>query len=156
VSKPEVSQASTMAFTEMALYVKAVAQKYGQEEALRLMYDTFWTYGSQVGGMLGQQFEGKEVTAPDILGAMAPIFDSVGFVFEVTASTPAQVTAKFTTCPIAAACYAVGMPTKPFCSNLGIPLCNAIVQAIHPRATWADIRHRESADDYCLEQVTIR
>jgi len=155
MSKVEVTQASTQYNTQMALYVMAVAEKYGQEEALQLMHATFWKYGSQVGGMLRQQFEGKQANAPDIFGVMAPIFDSVGFGFEVTESTPGRVTAKFTTCPIAAACYAVGMPTKQFCANLGIPLCNALVQAINPTARWVETRHRESADDYCLEGVTV-
>ena len=155
MSKEEVAQASAQAYIEMALYVKAVAEKYGQEEALQLMHDTFWKYGSQVGAVLSRQFEGRQASAPDIFDVMAPIFDSVGFGFEVTESTPGQVTAKFTACPIAAACYAVGMPTKQFCANLGIPFCNALVQAINPTARWAETRHRESADDYCLEGVTV-
>jgi hypothetical protein len=155
MSDERVTQASTEALTEMALYVMAVADKYGREEALKLMYDTFWKYGSQVGGMLSQQFQGKAATAPEIFAVMAPIFDSVGFGFEITESTPGQVTARFTTCPVAAACYAAGMPTREFCANLGVPLCNAMVQAMNPTAAWAGVRHRESADDYCLEQVTV-
>ena len=156
MSENKAAQASTMVFSEMALYVMAVAEKYGQEEALQLMYDTFDKHGAQVGTMLGQQFEGKqEVSAPEIWGALAPVWESVGFEFEVQESTPKQVTAKFTTCPVYAGCNAVGMSDELFCQNLGMPLCNAIVKTMNPTANFADIRHRESAEDYCLEQLKV-
>jgi hypothetical protein len=150
-----IADATSAVFSQLANYVMTVAKKHGHQEAFDLLSSAYTQYGTQIGGMLKPQFEGQEANAQDIFGVMGPMEESVGFEFEVTDSTPEKVTAKFTRCPLYEGCQAVGAPHEEFCNNLGLPFVNAIAQVLNPNAVWKDVRHRESADDYCLEEIAI-
>jgi len=155
MSAEQVSNGTAVVFSELALYVMAVAEKYGQQEAFDLLASTFDQYGTHVGGMLKQQLEGKEGNAQDIYGIVAPLEESVGFALETVDSAASKVTFRVGRCPLYEGCQAVGAPDEEFCNSLGLPFVNGLARAINPKAEWKDVRHRASADDYCLEEITI-
>jgi hypothetical protein len=149
-----ISQATSTIFAELALYVMAVAGKYGRQEAFDLLDSAFSQYGTQVGNMLKEQFKGKVANAQDIFGVISPMEQSVGFGFEVVDSAAGKVTAKFTRCPLYEGCQAVGAPHEEFCNHLGLPFVNGISKAINPSAEWKDVQHRTADDAFCLEELT--
>jgi hypothetical protein len=67
-----VSNAAGAVFSQLALYVMAVAEKYSHQEAFDLLASSFNEYGTQIGGTVKQQFEGREVNAQDIFGIVGP------------------------------------------------------------------------------------
>jgi hypothetical protein len=150
-----IGNATSAVFSELAIYVMAVAEKYGHQEAFDLLANTFSQYGTQIGGMLKEQFEGREANAQDIFGVMGPMEESVGFGFEVIDSTPGKVTMKFSRCPLYEGCQAVGAPHEEFCNNLGLPFVNGIAKVLNPNAEWKDVRHRDSENEHCLEEIAI-
>jgi hypothetical protein len=105
--------------------------------------------------MMKRHLEGKGITAQDILAVVGPGNRAVGFGEEVIESTPEKVTFNIQRCPLYEGCQALGAPDEEFCSNLGLPLMNGIAKAINPNAEYAVVRRRSSADDYCVEEITI-
>ena len=136
-------------------YVMAVAQKYGQQEAFDLLSSAYQQFGKQAGEMLKQQLEGKELNAQNIFEVIAPMFESLGFEFEKTEDSTDKVTVKIPRCPSYEACQEVGAPAAEFCKYMAEPLMNGIAKAINPKAAWKYLKRRESADDYCIEQIVI-
>jgi hypothetical protein len=150
-----VSNASRAVFSQLALFVMAVAEKYGHQEAFDLLAGTFNEYGAQIGSTVKQQFEGREASAQDIFGVVAPGNQSVGFEVKEIDSASEKVTFNIGRCPLYEGCQALGAPDEEFCNNLALPLMNGIAKAINPNAKYTIVRRRISADEYCVEEITI-
>jgi hypothetical protein len=150
-----VSNAATAVFSQLALYVMAVAEKYGRQEAFDLLASSFNQYGTQIGSMVKQQLEGREANAQDIFGVLGPGNQSVGFEVEEVDSAPEKVTFNIRRCPLYEGCQAMGAPDQEFCNNLGLPFMNGVAKTMNPNAEYTIVRRRTSADGHCVEEITI-
>jgi hypothetical protein len=147
--------ASKFMSSELAAYVMAVAQKYGEQEAFDLLFSTFDQYGKRIGNMLKQQLEGKEVTVQSIYDIVTPMFTALGLELEKIEENAKTIIVRIPRCPLYEGCQQVGAPTEEFCLCMAKPLMNAIVKAINPKAQHRFLRHRTSAEDHCIEQIVV-
>lgn len=132
----------------------AVAKKYGHQEAFALLASTYNEYGTQIGSTFKQQFEGREANAQDIFGFVGLGNHVAGFEVKEIDSAPEKVVFNVRRCPVYEGCQAVGAPAEEFCNSLGLPFENGIAKAMNPNAEYTVVRHRTSADDYCVEEIT--
>jgi hypothetical protein len=150
-----VSNATSGVYSQLALYVMAVAEQYGHQEAFDLLASTFNQHFAQMGSAVKEQLEGSEATAQDIFGVVGPGNQALGFEVEEIDSTPQKVTFNIRRCPLYEGCQAMGAPDQEFCDNLGLPAMNGIAKAMNPTAEYTIVSRRTSADGYCEEEITI-
>jgi len=141
--------------SQFAAYVMTVVQKYGKQEAFDLLFSTFDRYGRRTGNMLKQQLEGKEANVQNIYDIMLSVFSAQGFEAEKIEESANEIIVKIPRCPLYEGCQEVGAPAEEFCQCMAKPLMNAIVKAINPKAQHRFVKYRKSAEDCCIEQLTI-
>jgi predicted ArsR family transcriptional regulator len=139
--------------SEFAAYVMAVAEKYGKQEALDLLFITFDQYGRRVGDMLKQQLGDKEASVHNIYDIVVPMFVAQGFEPEKIEESANDVIVKIPRCPLYEGCREVGAIAEEFCRCMARPLMDGIVEAINPKARHKFLKYRTSAEDHCIEQI---
>lgn len=105
--------------------------------------------------MLKQQLESKEANLENILEAMVPLFLAQGYEPEQVEANAEKAIFKTPRCPLNEGFEEAGASGAEFCKRMAQPMLIGILKAMNPKLQYKCLKLRESADDYCLEQVSI-
>jgi len=147
------------AYALQALYMMQVIERLGSDEALRMLEDAAERQGAIVAREMRRAMPRGLLPLDEGAWAYRRFMEDAGAEVAEHRRDEASVTFAVRRCPFYEALLDVGVDCGLFlnglCRNLTLPSIGSTLRHLDPRLRVEPLLTRESAEDLCLERVTL-
>lgn len=158
MSEKDVFEGAKVAYIAYFSYVKVLMDKYGTEEALKLMTKSDTIRGISAGADIKAEAGGRDFTVKETMDTIVEMAKGIGgidTVLEVSEDRARTVT-ELGKCPVYEAGRAVGMEDElieKLCRASSLAFLNSVVQQLNPELGYYVTEFRSETYQGCVEEI---
>ena len=159
MTNEDAFNAAKNVFTQYGVFYNNVAEKIGEEQALELHTKTCEMMGAQMGQMTKEQMGITKLDPKTAITITKSVIDNFGISNVDAEVKPTSAVIKVHECPIYEGLRAAGIDDgniELMCRNASLKFMNSLVKQLDPNASYQLKKYRESPDDCCEEEFTLR
>ena len=159
MTNEDAFNAAKNVFSMYGVFYNNVAEKIGADQALELHIKTCEMMGTQMGQMTKEQMGITKLDAKTAATITKSVVGNFGISNVDAEEKPTSVLVKFHECPIYEGYRAAGIDDgniEKICRNASLKFMDSFFKQLDPNASYQLKKYRESPDDYCEEEFTLR